>query len=378
MSGVSLGKNLLGRCLPVLLVSVASAQDRIHHVDRGVQFLLRTQDEAGSWGNDVYQGEARPAVTALVVMALDAHLPALKGETRRKATASLAKGMGFLGSHEPSSGRVRQARYRMRNWNNGFVLLAALRLRKTQELDALDALVESHVRALVDSQEPEGGWTYSPNWARGMENSTAIQTSICAAALVEARAQGFEVKSATFARAWALFDVLRREDKTYAYAKNHWIKDGPAGTCARNVAVELARWSGGKGTAAQARWAVENFLRHRRTLESVRSAETPKGRRRSAYHWGPDSIARYYFFTGYLMTHQALLGLGPEAPLSLESGASAKPVTSSAALTDLRREIRAIQEQAGSWVDSPHCGKAYATAMALLVLSDAKLVSLRP
>lgn len=317
-----------------------------------IAYLIERQEPSGGWDTRKIVGDAGPAISSLVVMALSSHVASLGESLQPSVQAAIDHGKAYLADAEIQSGPVKLYQYRMQNWNNALMALCWLHLRRVENTDAHDGALNKVLAALLASQESEGGWTYSANWSRGMQKSTTIQTPFVLLALAEAKRQGFDVPKKTILEGLRFLRDTRRGDGSYRYSLVSRMEDGILGSCGRMVGAELAKTR--LGQEAPLAVVVKNFMRWRDALEVTRSSVVPPERRRAVGHWGEENTARYYFFSGHWLASEALR--------HLDDGGQD--------LATLRDKIRLIQEKDGSFRDSSEHGWVYSTAMALNVFAD--------
>jgi hypothetical protein len=105
----------------------------------------------------------------------------------------------------------------------------------------------------------------------------------------------------------------------------------------------------GKGGPGDLEKAVANFLEGRAVL---------RGPVKLTPGWTmPGGVSSYFYFFAYLHAAEAVEALGGPSR--------------DGRLAVLRDDLLAVAEADGTWVDYPALGKAYGTAMALLVLAKA-------
>ncbi|MHC4607946.1 MAG: prenyltransferase/squalene oxidase repeat-containing protein, partial [Planctomycetota bacterium] len=186
-------------------------------VPAGVRYLLDVQSPDGSWGADeVSYQTLQPAITALVFLGLRTSLDSLEKKEAGGARDALARAKKYMMEVEVTAGPMRKYEDRCRSWNNPFMLLTLLYLRRTDG-ERPDARIRELVSAVERSQEKDGGWTYSSNWHPKLKKSTSFQTSMVLIALLEARHAGFEVSEKVMERAREALKAMRRPDGTYRY-----------------------------------------------------------------------------------------------------------------------------------------------------------------
>ena len=185
----------LTACLSLffLLPPNGSAQDEIiyeggeipAHIEamyqRGLQFLLRSQNSDGSWPGR-YGNYAGPV--GLCVVAMLAH-----GEDPNHGpySSAIKKGVNFiLANVNPSNGYIGQSMY-----NHGFATLALAEAYGTVNNDKIGPALQKAIDMILTSQKgnSRGGWRYSP---QGSDADTTVSGAQMVA-LLAARNAGLEI-----------------------------------------------------------------------------------------------------------------------------------------------------------------------------------------
>ena len=185
--------------------------------DRGLQYLVKTQTDAGGWSG----GEDGPGVTGMALMAFLASGEdpnfGLYSKQVRKAVKNIIRGQNA------STGYFGNSMY-----HHGFAMLALGRSirhrRRPQPLDgrrkrqgrSIGAALELAVRAAITSQKKNsyGGWRYTPD-------SNDADTSVSGAVLVgllAARNAGIEVPDEAIDRAISYYQSMTSNSGQVAYA----------------------------------------------------------------------------------------------------------------------------------------------------------------
>lgn len=281
-------------------------------LQRGVHFLVTSQNANGSWGDkrgalpvdmlgsnqgnhDLFQR----ATTALCCLALQ---EAGKSPQDR---AALRKGIDFLLAGGPSK---RPSDWEVYNtWSYIYALQAFARIHgdpawKDSGLqEKLRRAGEAEIEALSRYQTPDGGWGYydfdtlaqRPSWA------TSFSTAAAVLALLEAKAQGFRVEDKMLRRAVKAVAHCRLPSGAYTYSVNpitspggpEWI-DRVKGSLGRiqvgNVALHLA---GENLTVADLQRGIETFFEHHKFLAVAVMRPIPH----EAYYYN----SGYFYFFGH-------------------------------------------------------------------------------
>src|SRR3954468_17048744 len=187
--------------------------------DRGLQYLVKTQNEAGDWTG----GEQGPGVTGMSLMAFLASGEdpnfGLYSNQVKKAVRSIIR------SQNPSTGILGNSMY-----HHGFATLALAEAYGVvddrnlwQDADkdkgktrSIGSALELAVRAAVTSQKKNsyGGWRYSPD-------SNDADTSVSGAVLVgllAARNAGIEVPDEAIDRAISYYQSMTSDSGQVAYS----------------------------------------------------------------------------------------------------------------------------------------------------------------
>ena len=207
--------------------------------------------------------------------------------------------------------------YDVRGWGQIYALQFMLVSLKKGELDAkgmrrAKRAANQCLQLLKKQQLKGGGWNYANRGGRG--GVSPFMTGPALQALMEAKAQGFEVDEATFKRGLDALESGRFEDGAYAYSgvaraskdldKNRTGTGAPAGSAARSAVVETTLYLAGRGSIDRVRESVDMFFEHWKWLD--------QRMRRHSTHIGPYGIAPYYFYYAHQYTGQAIEVL-PEA-----------------------------------------------------------------
>ena len=208
------GKTRILACFAIatLLVTPALAQqegapeltlEASQAIDKGLKYLLSTQNKDGSWDSDGKGGHA-VGITSLALMAFmsKAHFPGFgpHGDELNRGMKWLLKEAkkrpdGYLGTVMYEHGLATLALSEM--WGM---------CRDPADDDAIQKALEKAVEVIVRSQNPGGGWRYQPQ-ADGGEDTSCTMTVFHA--LASARQAGIALPG--FARAlMARVDPLLR------------------------------------------------------------------------------------------------------------------------------------------------------------------------
>jgi squalene cyclase len=336
-------------------------------VEKGIDFLLRTQRRDGSWGSgesgrpvevlaDVPGSHQafRIGTTALSVLALS-RSPSREAECRQAAR----RGLEFL---------LERCRVRRPNgmelynvWSFAYSLRAFAALlpavEDTEVRERMRAACVRLVEALGVYQTPDGGWGYYDFEVGSYRPSDSSMTFTTATVLVSLHAverQGIAVPRPLLDRAIRSLRRSRKEDGAYIYGPYAQYRpeagyNAVKGSLGRTQSCNLALWLyGEKVTEDDLRAGIERFFRHHRFIDI--------GRKRPWPHEAWYFTSGYYFYYGHFYAG-LVLDVLPEA-----DRARWRPA--------LEKILIERQEEDGSWWDFPLYGyhKPYGTAYALLTL----------
>lgn len=289
-------------------------------VRRGLEFLAKRQSEDGHWESGRYRADA--AITAFCTLGFLAtgHQPGRGkyGDVQRKAVDWLVETVQRNGLVYSTTGSAGPPMY-----DHGFATLALAELYGMTHRADLRPRLESAVRLLVASQNPEGGWRYQPT-------STDADMSVTTAQVVAMRAAasaGVPVNPGTVRKAVGYIKTLANEDGGFRYQANR-PPSGPARTAAAVTSLMLAGERKARETLGGVRWLVEHPI------------DTNEGAYKEWYHYC------LYYVT------QAMYQVGGDLWKNW--------------FTLVRERLLKEQKPDGSWYDTP--GAEYATATAVLIL----------
>jgi uncharacterized protein YfaS (alpha-2-macroglobulin family) len=182
-------------------------------IDKGLEFLLKTQSADGSWDSDGEGGRA-VACTSLALMAFmsKAQFPGFGPHAKQ-----LDRGKNWLLKHakERPDGYLGTVMY-----EHGLATLALSEMwgmtRDSKDDDAIQKALEAAVDVTVRSQNPGGGWRYQPQ-ADGGEDTSCTQTVFHA--LASARQAGIMVPNETITKVVKYFKFAQNaETGGFCYA----------------------------------------------------------------------------------------------------------------------------------------------------------------
>lgn len=356
---------------PVLPPIEAPSQETIRKaIGEGVAFLVRTQNEDGSWGSHDAQRPFqiyapipgahhgfRAAVTAMAVSAL---IEAAPGNPDAEAAAR--RGYAWM---DKNLERVKRATgdaiYNV--WAHTYAVQALVRVHEKLVADeegkrSVRALIARQLDLLDRYESVDGGWGYydfNYQARKPTSDSTSFVNAAALIAIHEAERIGIAVNQRTVDR--AVKATLRQQKPDFTYLYGEYLDktpmmgiNRPAGSLGRSQACNAALriWGDERIT--------DNVLKNWLYRLYVRNDWLGIGRKRPVPHEAWFQVAGYFYYFGHY--YAALcIDILPEA----ERG----PYQA-----HLARIILQYQEQDGSWWDYPLYGyhKPYGTAYAVMTL----------
>lgn len=341
------------------LIGCAQRPDYRAHVDRGVKFLVGSQQPDGSWGTgtvtrgyEVYSmvpgshDSYRVATTALCVMALR---EAGEGHAR-------AKGVEYLLTHGEARRDSGDLLYNV--WAHTYALQAlSIEMRHSDD-PRLKAAAEKQLTQMVRYATYLGGWNYYDFRAQTREPSmdpTSFGTAAGLAALYEARKSGILVPQQLIDRSIRQLLLARLPDGMFMYGSGYKYiprlpANKPQGAVGRTQACNFAlwRWGSPQCTRESVISGLDLFFKHHHYLEM--------GRKRPFPHESWFQNSGYYYYFDHYYAAELLELLAPE--------------DRSKYVRRLAEKIYTHQEPDGSWWDYPmwDYDKPYGTAYAVLSL----------
>lgn len=347
--------------------TLPSAEDAARGMERGLAYLLSTQNEDGSWGgtrNVTFTSSfANPATyQAWQVGTTGLVCRALLESGGEDAAAAARRGLDWLAAH---GDLVRPAEWDVdNNWGliyGLFALAGALKdgAHDDEAKEPWRAGALRMVEGLKRYQSPRGGWGYyadpeanwRPDWA------TSFTTAAGVLALLEAKEAGLEVDAKVLAAAVRAVERARLPNGAYDYdvsaVPRHFhlesinqVKGSLGRIQVGNVAVLRA---GGTLPEGAIEDGLELFFRHHAFLEVARNKPIPH----EAYY----ANAAYFYLFGHYYAACAL----DETKDARRDDWAAR----------LRLEVLKCQQADGSiwdfWI--AHNTKAYGTAFGVMALS---------
>lgn len=357
---------------PVLDEKPLSSEELEASIKKGVDFLLKIQNENGSWGGptdtkglNIYaplpgahhafrMGSSGLALSGLV----------MSEDKRPEVLAAIDKAEKWMIEALPHLKRA-DSTTTYNNWGHAYALRAICALGKregiSEEKKALYAkLAQEQVDALVRYQDIDGGWGYlhmDSVTQRPSGESTSFMTGTVLLAIHEAK----ELYGVTFPKdrlmmAMQSIHIQQTPDFSYVYAMGHKNHpripiNRPAGSLARTpvCAGALRVWGDQKITDKVLLLGLDRLVKRNGWLDI--------GRKRPVPHETHFSISGYFYFYGHYYATECIHML-PEDQQDEWKDKIAKILLDK-------------QESDGSWWDYPlySYGPPYGTGYTLSALS---------
>lgn len=333
--------------------------------DRGLQFLVDSQNADGSWGSHDAkiaslkdfgfplldrgaQDGLRTACTAICAQALmetPDRTPAQDDALRRAIDELLiAKTISF----QPGG--------TFNTWGYGYKLDFLARYSQTEPgIERKDEIAKA-ARICVDGlrkfQQHQGGWGYYAGQMNDF-SSMSFNTAFFVLALDRARRAGLHDDGPMIRDAVKLVQTARFPDGSFSYYGDHKISGQMAlenlASGARTAVCALALHDRGLYTRDDLKGALEIFNNGENYLEEGRKLIQP--------HSASQKISGYFYYFGYVYITEIALLLGDDVPQS-RWDRFAWPMIH-------------WQEDDGSWWDTPAAsyGDKWGTGFALIVLN---------
>ena len=282
-------------------------------IDKGVAFLVRSQNPDGSFGSHVSKriGEIyapmpgshhafRGATTALSVSALletKPHDPEVR--------ASLKAAQKWMLEKLPEMKRA-QGDTIYNVWGHAYGIQALVRLREfnkdsPETVQQIDEVIRGQIDMLVRYESIDGGWGYYDFVAQGRKptgSSISFVNATVLIALKEAADAGIEVPEKIVNRAVAAIKRQQKKDFTYLYGeylKNMPMRgiNRPGGSLGRSQACNLALrlWGDQEIT--------DNVLKVWLYRLYLRNGWLDIGRKRPIPHESWMQVAGYFYYYGH-------------------------------------------------------------------------------
>ncbi len=352
-------------------VAPASEQDIRAAIERGVRFLVYSQNKNGSWGTVRHKGRnimmpaptgfqaMRAAVTSLAVMAL------VEADSKQPGAAeALRRGEDWLIANLPQT-RVSSLAAMYNNWTHAYGIQAMVRMLHRRPMDekrelAIRRVIRDQLARLERNQHLDGGWGYYSFTAKApglilSADSNCFMTATVLIAMDEARGAGFAVPDRVVDAAVESIRHQRRPDFAYAYSYEAarapmWGINQPPGSLARSQVCNAATrvWGDKAVTMAVIRTWLDRFLARNDWLSMARKLPIP--------HEGHYQVAAYFYYYGHYYAALCIGLLPPAERPRFQNG--------------MAHILLPLQEKDGSWWDFPFYGyhQQYGTAFAVMAL----------
>ena len=344
-------------------------------IQRGIHFLLTTQNEDGSWGSpnettgmDIYapvpsaHQAFHAAVTALGISALIE-----VGGDSKEVQQALDRAEAWLFENLPHVRRANgDALYNV--WTHCYAVSALAHMVNrhagdSAQVEKIKQLITDQIGMLQRYQCVDGGWNYY-DFRGGTQLPAGEGTSFCGAtgviALHEAKEVGVDPPQRLVDRALASIRRQQKPDFTYMYGEQfrfapmHLI-NRPAGSLGRSQVCNLALrlWGDTKITDDVLNTWLDKLFDRNLWLDL--------GRKRPIPHESYFFVAGYFYYFGHYYASRCV-ELLPEADRSKH-------------YDQLAQLMIPRQEKDGSWWDFPLYGyhKPYGTAFALMTLGHCRV-----
>ena len=295
-------------------------------IDRGVKFLIYSQNADGSFGSHVSKriGEIyaplpgshhafRAATTALSVSAL----VECKGNDP-EARASVLAAQKWMLKKFPKVKRA-QGDTIYNVWAHAYGIQALVKLKKldgqsAQAIAEIDDLIRQQITMLEKYESIDGGWGYYDFVAQGRKPTGSSISFVNATVLVafkEAADVGINAPQKIVDR--AIKAIKRQQKKDFTYLYGEYLKNmpmqginRPGGSLARSQACNLAlRLWGDKGI-------TDNVLKAWLYRLYLRNGWLDIGRKRPVPHEAWMQVAGYFYYYGHYYAGLCIDQLQPE------------------------------------------------------------------
>jgi hypothetical protein len=306
---------------------------------RSTAALLELQRDDGSFGGHLGvggYGSTDPAITAIAFEALTRVAAKVPEALTKRIQTARERALGYLKTY---AGAENPAFRAMDPFNLAYALPVLCAEREREPAKAL-------VARIAALQLPDGNWTvYHPG------RPASFNTALCVLALRAAEQAKIELPEKTLARGLDALDAMRVSSGLFPYssAPNHEWMTTDHGSIGRDPLCEHALLACGRGSKASLAKALQRFLEHHGELRSPT--------KRLYDYFDERGHGGYFFFFAYRNALEAARAFAP-ADLTRKVDST------------VRSAVLACQEGDGTWMDHYMIGRAYGTAMALLLLVE--------
>jgi len=341
-------------------------------ITKGVDFLLRTQNSDGSWGNatrtkglNIYapmpgaHHAFRMGTTSLALAGVIA-----ANDKRSEVNAAIERCEAWMLREMPKLRRAEGSTI-YNNWGHGYGLRALVALAKregvTEKKKAEYAkLAQTQLKSLWTNQDIDGGWGYygfKSVTAKPSAGSNSFTSATVLLAIKEASVFfKFKLDDRRIEKAVKSIQRQRTPDFAYTYATGHikrprYSINRPAGSLARTPACNAAlrEWGDPKITDEVLAMGLDRLIKRNGWLDI--------GRKRPKPHETHFAISGYFYYYGHYYASENILQLPDDQQGEWKS--------------KLGKVILDKQESDGSWWDYAlyNYGHAYGTGYALTTLA---------
>ena len=341
-------------------------------ITKGVDFLLRTQNSDGSWGNatrtkglNIYapmpgaHHAFRMGTTSLALAGVIA-----ANDKRSEVNAAIERCEAWMLREMPKLRRAEGSTI-YNNWGHAYGLRALVALAKregvTEKKKAEYAkLAQTQLKSLWTNQDIDGGWGYygfKSVTAKPSAGSNSFTSATVLLAIKEASVFfKFKLDDRRIEKAVKSIQRQRTPDFAYTYATGHikrprYSINRPAGSLARTPACNAAlrEWGDPKITDEVLAMGLDRLIKRNGWLDI--------GRKRPKPHETHFAISGYFYYYGHYYASENILQLPDDQQGEWKS--------------KLGKVILDKQESDGSWWDYAlyNYGHAYGTGYALTTLA---------
>jgi len=341
-------------------------------IQRGLGYLLKSQNKDGSWGSATLTKDLnifasvpgshhafRAGVTALAIAALIE----TGADTNAAVRAALERAESWLLKNLPHVRRADGiAIYNV--WAHGYGIHALVDMYRREPRDTvrgveIQKLIELQMQLLSHYESVDGGWGYYDfryQTAHPSSDSISFVNATVLLAFHEAKEVGIEPPTNIVKRAIAATLRQRKPDFTYDYGE--YLKyrpmmpiNRPGGSLGRSQACNLAlrAWGDTNVTDTVMLDWLQKLIDRNEWLSF--------GRKRPVPHESWFQVAGYFFYYGHYYAALCVEALGPEKAGRFQG--------------HLAAIITSLQEKDGSWFDFPlyNYHQPYGTSFALMTLA---------
>lgn len=342
-------------------------------IRRGVEFLVKTQNNDGSWGDPSLRGGVPiiagigsqhaygVATTALAVSALIE-----TGGDSADVLKAVERGEEYLFAQLPRTRRD-DPMLIYNVWTHAYGIQALVRMhgRRPDNADRrkrIESMIRDQYDRLTKYESAEGGWGYydfDAGTQRPASNSTSFVNAAVLVAFHEAKEIGVPPPEKVLARGIKMTQEQRLRDGSYLYGTYLWTRpthgiNQPGGSLGRSQACNLALrlWGDGRITDAVVKEWLDRLI--------SRNGWLSMGRKKPVPHESFFAVAGYFYYFGHYYAG-LLLPLLPSADRPFYQD-------------HLAAILMGHQEADGCWWDYPmyNFHKPYGTAFALMSLAKCR------